>query len=147
MEIIQMNKPENNDFSKYANAVIVTITTNEKDAFLKVYFGNNVKRAKMYVLGYEKVKPVLVPVERDGYRVNNCYANRAGTMRFKLASGSLSIFGTDIVKKVQENIEWEAELSRRIKSGENTDDMGDNTPNGDIELTGRIDDELRVWIE
>lgn len=147
MEIIQANRKESDTFRRDVNAIDVTISTNENGAFLKVYFGANVKHAKMYVLGYEKVTPVLVPVKQDGYRVNDSHQNGAGTMRFKLADDSLDIFGREIATKVRENIEWETELIRRIHKNENTDDMGHDTPYGDIELTGYIDNELYVWIE
>ena len=68
-------------------------------------------------------------------------------MRFKLTDGAIKIFGADNAAKINENIEWEFELCRRIENHENYDDMGDNSPNEDLEFCGIIDEQKRVWIE
>lgn len=148
IEIIQTPETRQENLYKPDPDVIeITISTRDSGAFLKVYFGANIKREKQYVLGYESAKPVLVPVEQGGYSVSNRAMNGSGTMRFKLTDGALDIFGAETARKIRENIDWHTELVRRIHAGENTEDMGNNPPNDEPELIGRIDDELRVWIE
>lgn len=147
MKIIQTKTPDNYAPVKDPDAIDVKITTNPSGAFLNVYFGANVTRASMYVLGYESGKPVLVPVEQGGYKVNNRNIGQSATMRFKLTDGAIKIFGADNAAKINENIEWEFELCRRIENHENYDDMSDNSPNENLEFCGIIDEQKRVWIE
>lgn len=147
MEIIQENKPENRRYFKDPDSVEVNLYVRNGSVYLKVYFGANVKTARMYVLGYDNSKPILVPVNSGGYKVARVRPNQAGMLRFKLIGHSLDYFGDEIANAIREDIDWEDELDRRLEKNEPYDDLGSNPPNGAVELTGKVDGNKRVLIE
>lgn len=71
MEILQTKEAVQSVNKRDSNSVEAYIRTKANGAYLTVYFGANVTHAKMYVVGVDNGKPVLVPAEQGGYSVSN----------------------------------------------------------------------------
>ena len=151
MEILQTKEAAENVYKRDPNTVEAYIRTNANGAYLTVYFGANVTHAKMYVVGVDNGKPVLVPAEQGGYGVSNRHPGQAGTMRFKLADNVLDVFGADVAAGLRSDIRADLEIKIRLsnlKADDNPDSVYDGLPEeyGDVDLTATIDDSMRVWL-
>jgi len=151
MEIIQTNEPGKSVYTRDPDAVEVTLGERSLSARIRVYFGANVKRAKMYALGRDNGQPVLVPVEQNGYKVNNRYTNGAGSVSFNLNDSAIDLFGVKIASMLTADINRAVEVERRYANfkGSDFDSIYAGLPecNGDIELQATVDDNLCVRID
>ena len=149
IEIVQTKSKSNYVYCRDPNAIRISIEL-ESDGYrvhlvFKAYFGKNIKWANCYALGYFDGKPVLVPVTNGGYKTRKVNTSTAGCLRFNLFDSALDVFGKHLASRIRHSVKSRNEFLKR------SDKERESNPLLDYEriykMTGRIDDEQRVWID